>query len=489
MSLRGKLVVFWMKHRPRHIATTQMVALMFAAIILLGALLLTLPAASRDGVSCGLRPALFTATSATCVTGLVLYDTWSQWSGFGQVVILCLIQIGGLGFMSVATLLIFLLRRKIGLQQRLMIAQSLSVNDIKGVVRLQKLVLTGSFSVEAVGAIILTLRFWPEYGFTRALRWGIFHSVSAFCNAGFDIFGAIAPGQSLIEFNADPVVLLTLSALIIIGGLGFLVWENIARKRSLRKFSVYTKLVLLITAALLSSLRRAVRCPQNTKTWWHRNGPVFAACVFLTLFAVSNKIYWGNTGIELPLPAKLLELCGIFRSSGRMFYLVAACMVVYAVYTLRDRLPGRYAVLVLALFVGVQAFDLSAAAQQKRQKFADPINATVVNNDQTASLGAGHTQLLAAGEVREDRLRLLAILAGKQGLATNLDIAVSGSHPAAEASRADTAARLAAGQYDPTAVYVTTDGATWENWQAVFAGDDSLNFFVADSCYFMVPAA
>ena len=220
MSLRGKLVVFWMKHRPRHIATTQMVALMFAAIILLGALLLTLPAASRDGVSCGLRPALFTATSATCVTGLVLYDTWSQWSGFGQIVILCLIQIGGLGFMSVATLLIFLLRRKIGLQQRLMIAQSLSVNDIKGVVRLQKLVLTGSFSVEAVGAIILTLRFWPEYGFTRALRWGIFHSVSAFCNAGFDIFGAIAPGQSLIEFNADPVVLLTLSALIIIGGLG-----------------------------------------------------------------------------------------------------------------------------------------------------------------------------------------------------------------------------------------------------------------------------
>ena len=244
----------------------------------------------------------------------------------------------------------------------------------------------------------------------------------------------------------------------------------------------------LITAALLFSLRRAVRCPQNTKIWWHRNGPVFAACVFLTLFAVSNKIYWGNTGIELPLPAKLLELCGIFRSSGRMFYLVAACMVVYAVYTLRDRLPGRYAVLVLALFVGVQAFDLSAAAQQKRQKFADPINATVVNNDQTASLGAGHTQLLAAGEVREDRLRLLAILAGKQGLATNLDIAVSGSHPAAEASRADTAARLAAGQYDPTAVYVTTDGTTWENWQAVFAGDDSLNFFVADSCYFMVPA-
>lgn len=252
MSLRGKLVVFWMKHRPRHIATTQMVALMFAAIILLGALLLTLPAASRDGVSCGLRPALFTATSATCVTGLVLYDTWSQWSGFGQVVILCLIQIGGLGFMSVATLLIFLLRRKVSLRQRLMIAQSLSVSDIMGVVRLQKLVIVGSFCVEAVGALILTLRFWPAYGLGKALSWGVFHSVSAFCNAGFDIFGSIAPGQSLIEFNTDPIVLLTLAALIVIGGLGFLVWENIVQKRSFGKSSVYARLVLLMTAALLA---------------------------------------------------------------------------------------------------------------------------------------------------------------------------------------------------------------------------------------------
>ena len=125
----------------------------------------------------------------------------------------------------------------------------------------------------------------------------------------------------------------------------------------------------LITAALLFSLRRAVRCPQNTKTWWHRNGPVFAACVFLTLFAVSNKIYWGNTGIELPLPAKLLELCGIFRSSGRMFYLVAACMVVYAVYTLRDRLPGRYAVLVLALVALIKYTKIGMAMRAASRDF------------------------------------------------------------------------------------------------------------------------
>ena len=250
MPLRSKLAIFWLKHRPKHTSTTQIVALVFAAIILLGTLLLMLPDASRDGASCGPRTALFTATSATCVTGLVLRDTWSQWSGFGQIVILCLIQIGGLGFMSVATLLIFLLRRKISLRQRLVIAQSLSVNDIKGVVRLQRLVLTGSFSVEALGAVILTLRFWPVYGFKTALKWGIFHSVSAFCNAGFDIFGSIAPGQSLMTFQSDPVVLLTLSALITIGGLGFLVWENIAQKRSVRKLSVYTRLVLIMTLAL-----------------------------------------------------------------------------------------------------------------------------------------------------------------------------------------------------------------------------------------------
>ena len=111
----------------------------------------------------------------------------------------------------------------------------------------------------------------------------------------------------------------------------------------------------------------------------------------------------------------------------------------------------------------------------------------MANNEQTADLGVGHTWLLAAGEVREDRLRLLAILAGKQGLATNLDIAVSGSHPNAEASRAGLEQTLAQGSYDPAAVYVTTDGAVWEGWQRTFAGDDSLTFFVADSCYFMVP--
>ena len=252
MSVRSRIYAFWMKHRPKTISATKIIATTFFLLILLGTALLMLPAASRSGISCGFRPALFTATSATCVTGLVMYDTWSQWSPFGQVVIISLIQIGGLGFMSAATLFVFMLRRRIGLKQRLVMAQALSVSDMDGVVRLQKTVLAGSFAIEAVGALILTVRFLPEYGFFRAVTWGAFHAISAFCNAGFDIFGALNPGASLMEFQSDPIVLLTLSALVIVGGLGFIVWEEIAEKRSFRKFSVYTKLVLITTAALLA---------------------------------------------------------------------------------------------------------------------------------------------------------------------------------------------------------------------------------------------
>ena len=251
MQLYLKLYRLWSKRPHKLLTPTRTIAVVFLLLILTGALLLTLPAASRDGFSCGFRPALFTATSATCVTGLVLYDTWTQWSGFGQVVIICLIQIGGLGFMSIASLVLFALRRRVGLKQRMLIAQALSLNDLEGVVRLQKWVLFGSLLVESTGALILLIRFWPEYGFLTALKWGVFHSVSAFCNAGFDIFGCISPGASLITFQSDPVVLLTLGILVVLGGLGFFVWEEIIRVRSFKKFSVYTKLVLLASGALL----------------------------------------------------------------------------------------------------------------------------------------------------------------------------------------------------------------------------------------------
>ena len=230
---------------------TQIIAIGFAMIIFVGASLLTLPVASRSGISCGFFPALFTATSATCVTGLVLFDTYTQWSTFGQVVIITLIEIGGLGFMSAASTVVFLLHKKVSLRQRMVIAQALNLNDMDGVMRIQKLVLTGSLSIQGIGAAILFLRFLPLFGFKRALAWGVFHSISAFCNAGFDLFGYIAPGQSVIIFNDDPIVCLTLMALVTVGGLGFLVWEEMARVRSFKKFSVYTKLVLLMTVGVL----------------------------------------------------------------------------------------------------------------------------------------------------------------------------------------------------------------------------------------------
>ena len=241
------------RRRKVSMSATKLIAMCFLGIILLGTGLLMLPVSSRSGEPCQFLPALFTATSATCVTGLTPFDTWTQWSGFGQGVLLCLIEIGGLGFMSAATLVIFLFRRKVGLRQRMLIAQALSLNEMDGVVRLQRMVIFGSLGVEAAGALILTLWFWPRYGFVCALRWGVFHSISAFCNAGFDIFGSMKPGSSLLLFQNDPVVLLTLGTLVVLGGLGFLVWQDIAEKRSWKKLTVYSRLVLLATAILIVS--------------------------------------------------------------------------------------------------------------------------------------------------------------------------------------------------------------------------------------------
>ena len=251
MSLRNKLMAWAMKRRGRALSPTKIIAVTFLILILTGAFLLTLPVATRDGQGCDFLRALFTATSATCVTGLTPFDTYTQWSGFGQGVLLCLIEVGGLGFMSMATLFVFLLRKRIGLKQRMVMAQALSLNDMEGVVRLQRTVIFGSLSVEALGAAILAAYFTPRFGFWKALWLGVFHSVSAFCNAGFDVFGFLEPGASLMTFQGDPLVLLTLGALVVIGGLGFLVWEELAERKPLGRMSVYTRLVLSTTGALL----------------------------------------------------------------------------------------------------------------------------------------------------------------------------------------------------------------------------------------------
>ena len=228
----------------------QIIALVFLAIILLGSALLCLPAASKRGEPTDFLTSLFTATSATCVTGLVRVDTGTYWSGFGQAVILVMIQIGGLGFMTIASIFFFALRRKIGLRQRLVLAQALSFDQISGVVGLVRNVLLGTLAVEGAGALILMLRFWPEFGLGRAVWYGVFHSVSAYCNAGFDVLGDLASGGSLCGYVDDPVVNLTIMALITIGGLGFAVWGDIRKNRRFSRLSVYSRLVVAISLGL-----------------------------------------------------------------------------------------------------------------------------------------------------------------------------------------------------------------------------------------------
>lgn len=238
------------RRKPDHAA--RVLTGFFLLVIFLGSVLLSLPVSSRNGESCGAMTAVFTATSATCVTGLSLVDSYSQWSAFGQVVLLGLIQIGGLGYMAFVSVFYFLLRRRIGLRERLVLQQAMALDELEGVVRLVRLMLAGTFLVEGTGALILTLRFLTEYPLKKALWLGVFHAVSAFCNAGFDILGFITPGASLGAYRGDVVINLTLTALIVIGGLGFFVWNDLLMLRQKNhRLSVHTRLVLWTTGILL----------------------------------------------------------------------------------------------------------------------------------------------------------------------------------------------------------------------------------------------
>lgn len=230
----------------------QTLALGFAVIILLGTFLLTLPISNRDGHFFPFLSALFTATSATCVTGLVIVDTYTQFSFFGQLVILLLIQIGGLGFMTIAVMFAMLLRRRIGLKERSNLKEAINSMHLGGVVRLSKRILIGTAILETVGAILLSIRFIPRFGVLRGIWFGIFHAVSAFCNAGFDLMGAIAPFASLTPFVSDLLVNGVILALIILGGLGFIVWNDIIEQKwHISKYMLHTKIMLRATLSLI----------------------------------------------------------------------------------------------------------------------------------------------------------------------------------------------------------------------------------------------
>lgn len=227
----------------------QVLAVGFISVILTGAVLLTLPAASAAGESTGFIDALFTSTSAVCVTGLVVVDTGTHYSIFGQLVILLLIQVGGLGFMTMATLFALIMGKRINLKERLIIQESLNQITMEGVVRLVRSVLLITFLIEGTAALILGIRWSFDYGLARGLYFGLFHSISSFNNAGFDLFGEY---RSLTLYASDPVVNLVVTGLIILGGIGFSVIVDIYTWRSWRKFSLHTKVVLFTTFILLA---------------------------------------------------------------------------------------------------------------------------------------------------------------------------------------------------------------------------------------------
>lgn len=230
---------------------TQIIALGFAGVILTGAFLLTLPISAKSGGWTSFINALFTATSATCVTGLVAVDTYQYYTDFGQAIIALLIQIGGLGVMTFATLLSMLFRRNISMKERLLQTQSISAYDMRGIVRVTKHILIGTLIFEGIGATLLSIRFAQDFGVVEGIKKGIFHAISAFCNAGFDILGDKAPFVNLTGYVNDITVNVVIMSLIVIGGLGFVVWEEILYYRKTKKFSLYTKMVLGITAALI----------------------------------------------------------------------------------------------------------------------------------------------------------------------------------------------------------------------------------------------
>ena len=231
----------------------QKIILGFAVLILLGAILLMLPISSNDGVYTPFLNALFTSTSASCVTGLIVYDTATHWSFFGQAVILFLIQIGGLGVVVVVTSVILFFGKKIGYSQRNTLANSISVSSQGGIMKMLVFLLKWTGIIELFFAVILATQFIPEFGLRRGLWYSVFHSVSAFCNGGFDLMGAkYGKYSSLVAYYDDPLVNIVIMSLIVIGGIGFVVWGDLLKNRwHFKKYLLHTKIVLLMSTILI----------------------------------------------------------------------------------------------------------------------------------------------------------------------------------------------------------------------------------------------
>ena len=243
-----------MQKQKKHLKMShvQIIALGFFMIIMAGTLLLMLPAATKNGQGASFLDALFTATSASCVTGLVVQDTSTYWSGFGQAAILLMIQIGGLGFMTIATMFFMLLKRRVHLRGRELLTESINGNQVGGIMKLAKKILIGTFLIEGIGAMILMIRFVPLYG-KQGVWMSVFHSVSAFCNGGFDLMGEhTGVYSSLTAFADDWLVNSVIMFLIVIGGVGFVVWDDmLTHKWHLKRYHLHSKIVLYMTNVLI----------------------------------------------------------------------------------------------------------------------------------------------------------------------------------------------------------------------------------------------
>lgn len=245
-------MIMFAKMRNR-LTRTQWIAVGFFIIILCGTSLLMLPVSSRETSWTDPLSALFTATSATCVTGLAVVDTYQHWSLFGQLVILLMIQIGGLGFVTIGVTILLLMGRRIGLADRGLLKDSVNTLELGGIVRLAKLIMKGTLWIEGIGAVLFSLRFVPEFGLLEGIYYGIFHSVSAFCNAGFDLMGRFEAYSSLVRYENDWLINLTAVGLILSGGLGFVVWRDLEKNRfHIRKYTLHTKMVLTALVVLVA---------------------------------------------------------------------------------------------------------------------------------------------------------------------------------------------------------------------------------------------
>ena len=331
----------------KRISKEQVIALGFLIIIILGTLLLMLPVSSRDGRATSFLDALFTATSAGCVTGLVVVDTYTHWSLFGQIVIICLIQVGGLGFISIGIIIALLLGRRVSLRHRGLMQESVNTLQIGGMVRLTKKMIVGTLIFEGIGALILSIRFAFIMNPARAVFYGIFHSVSAFCNAGFDLLGCYGEYNSLCGFEGDWTINLTISALVIIGGLGFVVWDDISKnKLNIKRYRLHSKIVLAVTAFLLVAGTILFLIFEWNNTMAGMNAPTrFLASFFSSVTPRTAGMNSVDTGALTPA-SKLLTMILMFiggspgSTSGGAKTTTLFVMVAYLWTTMR----GKYGI-------------------------------------------------------------------------------------------------------------------------------------------------